>query len=364
MPGQVGAGDGTDSGAGASPDASASAASPDASAGTDRGADAGAAASAPGIGLSRVAVRLPGRVESVDGILERAGSGLKERRIFAKLHGLRDSPTLAEDERLEDLLVQAGRAALDGRPAQLVLYGHTLLLMEPDLCGAFRDRLRERLGLPGVPFTGVSHINCTSVLRAVELARRFLNRPGADPAERVLVLGGDQGSRHEHARVVPGLTVAGDTVAAVLVQGPGAGRARYRYLGGALVRDARFHRNLRMSPAQATAFAEAVRVQVVHSVRGAARAAGLELEQLDWVMPHLSNRTMWRGFSNDAGFPWDRICLDLVAERGHNYGVDALMALEHADRTGRLSPGDRCALVAVGQGMYIQTLIVEVLEDS
>jgi len=364
VPGQVGAGDGTDSGAGASADASASAASADAGAGTDRGADAGSAVSAPGIGLSRVAVRLPGRVESVDGILERAGSGLKERRIFAKLHGLRDSPTLAEDERLEDLLIQAGRAALDGRPAQLVLYGHTLLLMEPDLCGAFRDRLRERLGLPGVPFTGVSHINCTSVLRAVELARRFLNRPGADPAERVLVLGGDQGSRHEHARVVPGLTVAGDTVAAVLVQGPGAGRARYRYLGGALVRDARFHRNLRMSPAQATAFAEAVRVQVVHSVRGAARAAGLELEQLDWVMPHLSNRTMWRGFSNDAGFPWDRICLDLVAERGHNYGVDALMALEHADRTGRLSPGDRCALVAVGQGMYIQTLIVEVLEDS
>ena len=346
MPGQVGAGDGGD--------------------GADEGAGAAGSVvgSAADIGLSRVAVCLPGRVESVDGILERTGSGIKERRIFAKMHGLRDSPTLAEDERLEDLLVRAGRAALDGRPAQLVLYGHTLLLMELDLCGAFRDRLRDRLGLPGVPFSGVSHINCTSVLRSVELARRFLSRPGADPAERVLVLGGDQGSRHEHSRVVPGLTVAGDTVAAVLVHGPGAGRARYRYLGGALVRDARFHRNLRMSPTEATAFAEAVRVQVVHSVRGAARAAGLELEQLDWVMPHLSNRTMWRGFSNDAGFAWDRICLDLIAERGHNYGTDALMALEHADRTGRLSPGDRCALVAVGQGMYIQTLIVEVLEDS
>jgi 3-oxoacyl-[acyl-carrier-protein] synthase-3 len=317
-----------------------------------------------GIGLSRVEVRLPGRVESVDAILERTGSGPRERRVFAKLHGLRDSPTLAEDERLEDLLVQAGRAVLDGRPAQLILYGHTLLVTELDLCGEFRDRLRERLGLPGAVLAGVSHVNCTSVLRSVELARRFLSRPGADPAERVLVLGGDQGSRHERARVVPGLTVAGDTVAAVLVQGPGAGRPRYRYLGGAFVRDARFHRNLRMSPTESTAFAEAVRIQVVHSVRAAARAAGLDLEQLDWVMPHLSNRTMWRGFSNDAGFAWDRICLELVAERGHNFGTDALMALEHADRAGRLKPGDRCALVAVGQGMYIQALIVEVQEDA
>ncbi|WP_194910784.1 3-oxoacyl-[acyl-carrier-protein] synthase III C-terminal domain-containing protein [Catenulispora rubra] len=320
--------------------------------------------SAAGVGLSRVTVRLPGCVESVDGILERTGSGPRERRIFAKLHGLRDSPTLAEGERLEDLLVQAGRDALDGRAAQLVLYGHTLLVSEFELSGAFRDRLRERLGLPGAFLSGVSHVNCTSVLRSVELARRFLGRAGADPAERVLVLGGDQGSRHERARVVPGLTVAGDTVAAVVVQGPGAGRPRYRYLGGAQVRDARFHRNLRMSSAESAAFAEAVRIQIVHCVRGAARAAGLDLEQLDWVMPHLSNRTMWRGFSNDAGFAWDRICLDLVAERGHNFGTDALMALEHADRIGRLSPGDRCALVAVGQGMYIQSLIVEVLEDS
>ncbi|WP_370350368.1 3-oxoacyl-[acyl-carrier-protein] synthase III C-terminal domain-containing protein [Catenulispora sp. EB89] len=317
-----------------------------------------------GIGLSRVAVRLPGGVESVDAILERTGSGPRERRMFAKVHGLRDSPTLAEDERLEDLLVRAGRAALDGRPAQLVLYGHTLMYTEVEMGGAFRDRLRERLGVPGAVLSGVSHVNCVSVLRSVELARRFLGRPGADPADRVLVLGGDQGSRYDRARVTPGLTVAGDTVAAVLVQGPGAGRPRYRYLGGALVRDTRFHRNLRMSQAERVGFADAVRNQVVHAVRAAAQAAGLDLEQVDWVMPHLSNRTMWRGFCNDAGFAWDRICLDLIAERGHNFGTDALMALEHADGAGRLSPGDRCALVAVGQGMYIQTVIVEVQEDS
>jgi len=158
--------------------------------------------------------------------------------------------------------------------------------------------------------------------------------------------------------------VAGDCVVAVLVQGPGAGQCRYRYLGGAVARDARFHRNLRMSPEESAAFAETVRTGMVETVRRAARTAGLDMDQLDWVMPHMSNRTMWRGFSSDSGFAWDRICLDLVPRRGHNYGADALMALEHADLTGLVGPGDRCALVAVGQGAYVQSVIVEVLEDS
>ena len=325
----------------------------------------GAGRRTTGIGLSRVAVRLPDRVELVDDILERTGSGPRERRVFAMLHGLRESPTLAEGELLEDLLVEAGLAVLDDRPVQLVLYGHTLLPAELELSGAFRDRLRDRLGLPGSDFYGVSHINCASVLRSVELARRFLSRPGAGPEERVLVLGGDHGSIHDTSRVIPGLTVAGDCVIAVLVQGPGVERPRYRYLGGATVRDTRFFRNLRMSPEQSKAFAEVARKHTVASVRDAAGTAGLGgLERVDWVMPHLANRTLWRGFSTESGFAWDRICLDLLPQRGHNFGTDALMALEHADRTGRVGPGDRCALVSVGQGAYFQSVIVEVLEDS
>jgi 3-oxoacyl-[acyl-carrier-protein] synthase-3 len=99
-------------------------------------------------------------------------------------------------------------------------------------------------------------------------------------------------------------------------------------------------------------------------VRRAAHDAGIATGQIDWVLPHLSNRMLWTGFSKDSGIAWDRICLDLLAERGHNFGIDALMGLEHAERCGRLRPGDRCALVAVGQGAYVQSVIVEVGEDA
>jgi 3-oxoacyl-[acyl-carrier-protein] synthase-3 len=313
------------------------------------------------VGLSRVAVRLPSWVEPVDDIMVRAGRPVTERKMFTKVYGLRDIPSLAPGELYEDVLVEAGRAALAGGTADLVLYGHTMLMAETDLCAEFPDRLRARLGLSDSRFYGLSHINCASVLRCVEYARLFLARPGASGDERVLVLGGDQGSVGDDARVIAGTTVSGDCAAGVIVHS--GQTARYRYLGGAGGRDARFHRNIRMTKEENALFAQVCSAQVVETVERAAASAGMTLDQLDWVLPHLNNKMFWRTFSIQSGIPRDKICLDLMPETGHSFGADALMAMEHADRFGRLQPGDRCALIAIGQGAYFQAMIIEVLAD-
>jgi len=313
------------------------------------------------VGLSRVAVRLPSWVEPVDDIMVRAGRPVTERKMFTKVYGLRDIPSLAPGELYEDVLVEAGRAALNGGTADLVLYGHTMLMAETDLCAEFPDRLRARLGLSASRFYGLSHINCASVLRGVEYARMFLARPGASGGERVLVLGGDQGSVGDDARVIAGTTVSGDCAAGVIVHNGQS--ARYRYLGGAGGRDARFHRNIRMTSEENALFAKVCSAQVVATVERAAAVAGMTIDQLDWVLPHLNNKMFWRTFSIQSGIPRDKICLDLMPETGHSFGADALMAMEHADRIGRLHPGDRCALIAIGQGAYFQAMIIEVLAD-
>ena len=318
------------------------------------------------IGLSRVAVRLPHSTEAVEEILVRAGSEPMERKMFAKVHGLRESPTLAEDESLEDLLVDAGRAVVGGQPVQLALYGHTQISSDLDRSDGYLDGLRSRLGLSGTRFFGLSYINCASVLRSVELARQFLARPEADPADRVLVLGGDQGSSYrDWARVTPGVTVGGDAAVGVLVHADAPERRpRYRYLGGAIGRDTRFHRGARMSLQEADLFNVVWYEETARTMLRAVEAAGLTPDQVDRVMPDLSNRMFWGKVGKRTGIPKDRFCLDLIPELGHNFGSDALIALEHADRTGRLRPGDRCLLCAVGLGAYFQAMIVEVREDS
>jgi len=119
-----------------------------------------------------------------------------------------------------------------------------------------------------------------------------------------------------------------------------------------------------MSAEEAALFNEVCCEETVRTMRRAAEAVGLTTDQVDWVMPHLSNRMFWGRVSKRSGIPKDRICLDLIPELGHNFGADALIALEHADRSGRLRPGDRCMLVAIGQGAYFQSMVVEVKEDS
>jgi 3-oxoacyl-[acyl-carrier-protein] synthase-3 len=316
------------------------------------------------LGLSRVAVRLPRGTESVDRVLERGGRSPFERRMFKRFHGLRDSPTLAPDERMEDLLVGAGREALAGRGADVVLYGHTQVVQEFATRPGFVRRLCAELGVPEAEFYGVSHINCVSVLRAVEIARRYHARPGGLPGDRVLVLGGDQGSYDDSARIIPGVTVAGDAAAAVVVQSShDQVSPRYRYLSGAALRDHRFHRTLHMTRQELALYSKACLGHVATVLREATGRVGLGITDLDWIMPDLSSAVFWRNLCRETGLERDRVCLDLLPVSGHNNGVDALSALQHADLTGRLRHGDRCALVALGQGAYFQVIVVEVMGE-
>jgi 3-oxoacyl-[acyl-carrier-protein] synthase-3 len=314
-------------------------------------------------GLSRVSVRFPRGTESVDRVLERAGHGVFERRI-ARVQGLRDTPTLAPDERMEDLLVEAGREALADGGADVVLYGHSHVVQEFPILPGFARRLCAALGVPRAEFYGVSYLNCVSLLRAVELARRYHARPGAGPSDRVLVLGGDQGSYDDSARIIPRVAVAGDAAAAVVVHSSRARESpRYRYLSGGALRDDRFHRNLRMTQEELTLYTKACLGHVATVLHEAADRAGLRATDLNWIMPDLTSAAFWRNFCRASGVERDRVCLDLLPVRGHNYGIDALSVLRHADLTGRLRHGDRCALVALGAGAYVQVVVVEVMGE-
>lgn len=283
---------------------------------------------------------------------------------------LKISPTVDTGDALEDLLVAVGLRACQEDPVGLVLYGHALPAPRFGTEPGFADRVRVGLGLAGVPFFGISQVGGAAVLRALDYAHRYLERhaaydlPGYDS---VLVLGGDHGTIVDSARLAPGTTSLADAAIAFLVRPEPTDRhgetGRYYYLAGATSRDTRFHRAQRMSAAQLSAFDQVCAAQVLAAAGQALAGAGLAGTDIDWVLPQHNAAMSWRTFARSLGIEPDRVRLDLIPAGGHTHGVDALVALANAERSGQLAPGDRCLLLGVGDGAYFQAAVLEVTHD-
>jgi 3-oxoacyl-[acyl-carrier-protein] synthase III len=315
------------------------------------------------VSVSRLTVGRRGPARSVNEYLSPSGwSGAATHPPSAAVD-LKVCPVLDTGDNLENLLVAVGTQALHDDPVGLILYGHALLGPRFGADPGFADRVRAGLGLSGVPFFGISQVAGTAVLQALDYARRYLDRQATYDAfgyDSVLVLGGDQGGTVDSARPAPGSTSLGDAAVAFLVR-PDHGR--YRYLGGATARDPRFHRGQRLDATERHLFDQVCGERLLACARDALRTAGLRVGDIDWVMPQAGTALCWQTFARGIGIAPDRICLPEIPVGGHTLGVDALVALAGADRVGRLSPGDRCLLVAIGEGAYFQASVVQVTTD-
>ncbi len=248
-----------------------------------------------------------------------------------------------------------------------MLYGHALPAPRFGAEPGLADRVRTGLGLAGVPFFGISGVGGTSVLRALDYAVRYLESQAAydvPGGEGVLVLGGDHGSVVDSARPAPGTTAMADTVVAFGVRPAVPGdTGRYRYLAGATGRDPRFHRAHRLGPPQRRLFDQVCGERMLATAATALERAGMTGRDMHWVLPQAGAPISWWAFARSLGIEADRVRLDLIPAGGHTHGVDALVALANAERAGELAPGDRCLLLAVGDGAYFQAAVVEVTAD-
>jgi 3-oxoacyl-[acyl-carrier-protein] synthase III len=309
------------------------------------------------VGLTRIGLHLPAGRESVESVLTSLGRPPTEIRRFHRLHKLQQV-AVAEDGDVEVLLSLALADLADNEDlgdVGLVLYAHTMLVQVPpghDLIG----RVLAPFGLDHVPYYGVGHVNCSSLLRAIQLAEAFLQRY---PDRSVLVLAGDHTSFVPMARMIPGAAVMGDAAVAFVVR---RGACPYVLRSHAWRQATAFYRGIYMDDDEARAFGAVYVDLLVQVVVESAAAAGLRLDEVDHILPHNVNHITWARFARETGYPKEQIFLDLIPELGHTMTTDAFVNLETAARRGRVKAGDRCVLVAVGTGSYFAASLLEVAD--
>jgi 3-oxoacyl-[acyl-carrier-protein] synthase III len=73
-------------------------------------------------------------------------------------------------------------------------------------------------------------------------------------------------------------------------------------------------------------------------------------EELDWVVPHQANIRIIQATARKLGVPDERV-VTTVESQGNTSAASVPLALDAAVRDGRIQPGHKILLEAVGAGM-------------
>jgi 3-oxoacyl-[acyl-carrier-protein] synthase III len=314
------------------------------------------------VGLVATASYLPERWLTAAEIGERAGI---PEQVIVERFGLRGKHIAAPDEHVSDLSVRAAErllaeAELDPKEIDVVLYYGSMYKDYPIWQAA--PHIAHRLGASNafaIEYDNVSH--GTSI--ALRLARDLLR--AESELTNILVVAACRESylldyTNERSRFMFSF---GDGAVAGLVRGDadhnevlgahaitdGAYSLQVKVPGGGSV-DPDGYRFLDVAdPAGMKGGLDRVSLpNFVAVARGALERSGLTLDDLAFVCPLHTKRSMFRALLSELGMREDQaVYLD---DTGHMSGVDPLLGLDRTVRDGRVSDGDVVLLLSAGTG--------------
>ncbi|HXQ17240.1 MAG TPA: beta-ketoacyl-ACP synthase III [Caulobacteraceae bacterium] len=276
--------------------------------------------------------------------------------------GIRQRREAVDGETTSDLATKAAAKALAaaGRtPADvdLIIVGTTT----PDLTfPAAATMVQRKLGCPiGIAFD-VQAV-CSGFIFALAVADNFVAR---GQSKCCLVIGAETMTRLMDWTDRSTCVLFGDGAGAVVLE-PGVGQgttADRGVLGVALRADGTKQDLLYVDGGPSTTgtvgklrmqgnqvFRHAV-VNISEAVIAAAKAAGVELSEVDWFIPHQANQRILEGVARRLGIAGERV-ISTVAEHANTSAASIPLALAQGIADGRIKPGQLLLMEAMGGGL-------------
>jgi 3-oxoacyl-[acyl-carrier-protein] synthase-3 len=289
--------------------------------------------------------KLPDRVVPNGPIAERIGV---DSEWIVRRTGIRERRYAAPDERTSDLAVQAARRALTDAGLQpsdvdLVL----VATMTPDeLTPNTAPLVADALGIgAGAYDVGAA---CTGWLSALSTGAALIETGRNDA---VLVIGAETLSRVTNMDDKRTASLFGDGAGAVVLSAEGEGAVGPIVLAsdgsmGETITATHTERMLVMDGH--TTFNKAVKV-LADSTHEACERAGVTLDEIDLFVYHQANGRILRAVAEKLELPAERVA-DYVGETGNTSAASIPLTLSLLREDGRLRPGQRLLLSAVGAG--------------
>jgi len=288
-------------------------------------------------------------------------TGIKERRIAAKEETTSDMAAKAA-------LKAIGQAKISPKEIDLIL----VATATPDmLFPATACFVQKKIGATNAACLDVSAA-CAGFLFALEIAQQFITSHTHDT---VLVIGAEK---------LTSITNWTDRNTCVLF-GDGAGAAVLRHRGGAhgvisthIGSDGQYadilfmpgggsrcpitRENVDRNLQTIHMIGKEVYKQAVTAMLNAAKKvldqAGLSIEDIACVIPHQANVRIIEGIADRLGISRDKMFVNLD-RYGNTSAAAVAIALDEANRTGRIKPGDYVLMVVFGGGLTWASTILE-----
>lgn len=204
------------------------------------------------------------------------------------------------------------------------------------------------------------HAVCTGFIYAMNVADNFIR---LEQAENVLVIGAETFSRILDWEDRSTCVLFGDGAGALVLSGANGNGARTDrgVLANCLHSDGRQHDllcvdggpsstrtvgHLRMEGREVFKHAVANLAEVIAEVL---EAAGIDRDEIDWLVPHQANRRIIASTARKLGLPDDKIIMT-IDRHGNTSAASVPLALNDAVKSNRISEGDIVVLEAMGGG--------------
>ena len=288
-------------------------------------------------------------------------TGIKERRIAAKDEYTSDMATKAALGAIE-------QAGISPKEIDLIL----LATATPDmLFPATACLVQTRIGATKAACLDISAA-CAGFLVAVEIAQQFIT---SHTYETVLVIGAEK---------LSSITNWTDRNTCVLF-GDGAGAAILRHRGGAhgviathVGSDGRFadilfmpgggcrtpitrenaNQNLQTIHMSGKDVYKQAVIAMLAASKNVLDQAGLAIDDIACVIPHQANLRIIEAIADRLKIPLDRFYVNLD-RYGNTSAAAVAIALDEANRTGRIKAGDYVLMVVFGGGLTWASTVIE-----
>jgi 3-oxoacyl-[acyl-carrier-protein] synthase III len=308
----------------------------------------------PPVTLDEVASHFPEREVGVEDLADYLRLAPTQVALLRRFHGL-DRFRFDPEMDLFDLLLPPARAVLarlEEPDIRFLVYVHAIQDVTPsDLDAA--QILAQRLGLPHAQAFAVTQQYCAQAASAIDLAGTLL---AAEPDQRgsALVIVGEQSFTPMIQLCYPMGQLLADGAAACVVSlnGPGdlvrahAMRSYGQYWDGL---------RLEVEHRQTLDDRVAALAAVVTRALG---GAGVDLHDIDLIVPHNVNLTFWRQIARHFGIDLSRIYLDNVPRYSHCFAADPLINYAELISSGRAISGRHYLLASTGVGSTFTASVV------